>query len=228
MRNLIVGILALSAILGFGTVKAAPIVSTFASTPPGYDAGGYEINRLTIFPVLFLDIEWAMAFTIPAGPNYAFTGFIVPLTFSGSATGVDFTLASDAGGSPGSPLETIAISLSDGSALYMGTSVLQPTLIAGATYWLEAAIDPANVGNNATWNSPVNILNAGLFSGSVADRNPPMFPNWSVTTATQAAFEIDGTPAVAEPHFASVVALLLFSAFCLHSISLIRASKSTL
>jgi len=112
--------------LSFGPVKAATIVSTFAPTPPGYADGGYEINRVTIFPFLFQDTEWAMAFTVPAGPNFAFTGFIVPFTFSGSSTDVDFTLASDAGGSPGAALETIVISLSNGTQLYTGASVLQP------------------------------------------------------------------------------------------------------
>jgi len=209
MRRLMVGILAV--LPSFGTVKAATIVSTFASTPPGYNAAsGYEINRAAVFPFFSQDIEWAMAFTIPTGPNFVFTGFVVPMTFSGSAAEVDFTLASDASGSPGSPIETIDISLSNGSELYTGDSVLQPTLISGATYWLEAAIDPADTGNNATWNSPVNVI-TGLFPGVVADRNLPMFPNWSATTATQAAFEIDGT-AVPEPQCAWVVVLLLLGA----------------
>ena len=54
---------------------------------------------------------------------------LVPFTFSGTATTVDFTLASDASGSPGMPLETIGINLLDGTSLYTGNSSLNPTLI---------------------------------------------------------------------------------------------------
>ena len=63
----------------------------------------------------------------PRWTDFAFTGFMVLMTFSGSTTNIDFTLASDSGGVPGTSLETIEITISNGTAIYTGNSVLQPT-----------------------------------------------------------------------------------------------------
>jgi hypothetical protein len=190
MRQLAMVVWAL--LTGFGTSGASTIVSTFSATPPGYVTDGYEISNA----------PWAMGFTVPSGSDFLFTGFIVPLTFSGTTTTVDFTLASDSGGKPGSALETIGINLSDGTAVYTGNSILDPTLIGGASYWLEADISPSDKGTNATWNAADDIF-SGLALGPTADFNP-LFRTWSVSTDTQAAFEIDGI-AVPEPRFGWIV-----------------------
>ena len=192
-------------------LQAATVVSTFNTSSPAYTAGGYGISFGGIPPFFILDTQWAMAFTVPSGPNFTFIDFVVPFTFSGSTVQIDFTLASDAADSPGVPIETFAIALSAGSAIYSANSVFQPTLVAGTTYWLEAAIDPAFSGSSATWNSPVNIL-TGLFPGQEANRTLPMRPTWSVGQGTQAAFEIDGNTiaTVPEPAYSWVFAALLF------------------
>jgi hypothetical protein len=147
--------------------------------------------------------QWAMSFTVPNGSNFLFTGFDVPLTFAGTTTTVDFTLASDAGGAPGVALETIGIALSNGTAIYSGSSSLHPDLIAGTSYWLEAAIPLSFVGTEADWNAASGLF-SGMALGPVAFRSPPLPLNWQVTTNSQAAFEIDGT-AGPEPRYAWVM-----------------------
>ncbi len=146
-----------------------------------------------------------MGFTVPSESDFLFTQLIVPLTFSGTTTNVDFTLASDAGGAPGSALETIAFNLSNGTAVYTGNSILHPTLVAGANYWLEAAISPSDIGTAADWNAADGIF-SGLALGPTANRNFPFSPNWTVNTDTQASFEIDGT-AIPEPRYGWVLVI---------------------
>jgi hypothetical protein len=185
------------------TSPAETIVSTFSSTPPGYVTDAYEVSLVNAPPFGVQNLEWAMGFTVPTGTDFLFTGFVVPMTFAGTTTTVDFTLASDASGAPGSPLETIGIVLSNGTEVYAGTSSLEPTLIGGESYWLEAKISPSDSGTDATWNAAAGIL-SGLALGPTADLHTPLSPNWSVETGTQAAFEIDGT-AIPEPRYGWIV-----------------------
>jgi hypothetical protein len=150
MRKLAIVVSTLLA--GFGTSRASTIVSTFSATPPGYVSDAYQVSLSNgIFGPGGTD--WAFGFTVPTGSDFLFTGFIVPFTFSGTTTTVDFTLASDAGGLPGTALETIGVTLSDGTSLYTGNSSLNPTLIGGDSYWLEAAISSTDLGNDASWNA---------------------------------------------------------------------------
>jgi hypothetical protein len=88
-------------------------------------------------------------------------------------------------------------------AVYTGNSVLDPTLIGGASYWLEGAISHSDLGTDATWNAADGI-SSGLALGPTADRDPPFPTNWFVQTGTQAAFEIDGT-AIPEPRYVWIV-----------------------
>src|SRR5580698_8555483 len=90
---------------GFSASRASTSFSNFSVTPPGYVIDAYQIS-LQHNIIGTLDMQWAMGFTVPSGSDFLFTGFVVPFTFSGTATIVDFTLASDAGGIPGSALET--------------------------------------------------------------------------------------------------------------------------
>ena len=95
MKQVSLAFIAILAIIS--TAKATTIVSTFISTPPGYEVGGgYEVSLFnSIFG--FSETPWAMGFTVPSTSDFLFTGFKVPMTVSGTTT-VDFTLASDAGG----------------------------------------------------------------------------------------------------------------------------------
>ena len=203
MKRLIVIVPTLLA--GFGTSNAEIVFSNFSATPPGYVADSFSISYIVPTMAPPQDIQWAMGFSVPAGPDFVFTGFVVPMTFSGSTASVDFTLASDSSGAPGSSLETIEITLSNGTATYTGDSVLNPTLDAGSSYWLEAAVSHADPGTYAYWNLPVSSL-SGVGVGPTADRDPPFLPNWFALSQTQAAFEIDGT-AVPEPHYSWAVVI---------------------
>jgi hypothetical protein len=187
---------------GVSISTASTVFSNFSAAPPGYVTDSYEMKLQSGF-FGTQDIQWAMGFTVPSGSDFQFTGFIVPLTFSGTATTVDFTLASDADGTPGSALETIAVDLSNGTALYTGSSTLDPTLMGGTSYWLEGAISPIDLGTVVDWNAAAGLF-SGLALGPTADIGTnPFSTNWSVSTATQAAFEIDGTllSSVPEPRY---------------------------
>lgn len=195
----------LALLASFCTSTAATVVSTFSSTPPGYVTDAYEVSLVNAPPFGVRNLEWAMGFTVPSGTDFLFTGFVVPMTFAGTTTTVDFTLATDAGGAPGTALETVGIVLSNGTAVYAGTSSLEPTLIGGDNYWLEAEISPSDLGTDASWNTADGIF-SGLALGPTADRDPPLPTNWFVETTTQAAFEIDGT-AIPEPRYGWIVVL---------------------
>jgi hypothetical protein len=203
MKQLAIVVLTLLA--GFGTSRASIIVSTFSDTPPGYVSDAYQVSLFNS-PFGPGGTDWAMGFTVPTGSDYLFTGFVVPLTFSGTATTVDFTLASDSGGVPGSPLETIGIDLSNGTSVYTGNSSLNPELIAGTSYWLEAAISTSDPGTEGSWNAAAGIF-SGLALGPTADLSFPFGRTWSASSATQAAFEIDGIAAVPEPRYGWIVVL---------------------
>ena len=190
-------------------LPAAVIVSTFTNTPPGYTGDSYQIS-FTSFTFV-QSVQWAMGFTIPSGADYHFTGFEVPLAFPQGATTVNFTIASaGSAGAPGAALETLSISGSSSvTAVYTGSSILEPILLGGQAYWLEAAISSSDPNTAATWNAAAGIL-SGMSQGPVGSRNvafPPLGHDWSVTTGTQAAFEIDGI-ALPEPATGSTFAVL--------------------
>jgi len=190
------------------SLGAAVIISTFSDTPPGYVGGGYQIH-VTNLPFSSSNQQWAMAFTLASGQNYKLTGIRVPLAFQSNAE-VDFGIARpDALGAPGIVLEKIPILGSSGTtAVYAGDSVTMSILTGGNTYWLEAAILPSGPNAAVTWRPPANLF-SGLALGPVASRNISSLPtpqSWSVSTETQAAFEIDGI-ALPEPATATMFIL---------------------
>jgi hypothetical protein len=206
MRQLAVALLALLA--GHCASKATTIFSNFNGTPPGYVADNFGLSLISSPIIGTEDTEWAMAFTVPSGSDFVFTGFVVPLTLSGTTATVEFTLASNVDGEPGAALETIPITVSDGTAVYTGSSILGPTLIADTTYWLEGAISLSDLRTEGTfvdWNAAANTF-SGLASGPTADRTIPFEPEWSTFTNTQAAFKIDGI-AIPEPRYGWVLGL---------------------
>src|SRR5579871_4960627 len=174
------------------------IASTFSNTPPGYVTNAYAIS---VTPFMFgttISNQWAMQFTVPAGPSYVLTGIQVPLAFiSGQATAL-FSIENDAGGKPGAVLDTFTFTGSSSTpAILIGVSALNPLLAGGGQYWLAAQMNPGIVATSK-WFASASLL-SGQALGPVASRSVP-FPSsqWSVATNTQAAFEVDGN-AVPEP-----------------------------
>ena len=134
----------------------------------------------------------------------------MPIESTGTPTTVSFTIASDTSNTPGGALETISMSVPSSSAsIVTGTSILQPALLAGDKYWLEASISSTAPNTGALWNTPTPLTSSPP-TGLVADRNFPFFTTWSVLSGVQTAFEIDGTQssaAVPEPSTAECVML---------------------
>ena len=200
-------------LLFLGASSALPdvIFSNFGSTPPGYIPGGYEPNRAQICfmpgACFVQDNEFAMGFSIPAGSTYELTGIRVPLDFSNGITDVDFTIAADASGKPGSPLETLTIhGLTTDTSLYVANSVLQP-ILSGGDYWLEARISLGDFGF-VPWSFSNLENDSGLVSGMSGPFGPGGWSNPAVEV--QAAFEIDGI-AVPEPAFPNLLGVVVLA-----------------
>lgn len=153
-----------------------------------------------------------MGFSVPNGAMYELTDIQVPLAFpNGTTTSVDFTVLSDAGGKPGSPLETITIQgLTTSSLRYTADSVVHPVL-SGGNYWLEESISTGDFGV-VDW-AYTNLQND---SGAVSGMTGPFGPGgWTnADLVVQAAFEMDGV-AVPEPTSISLMGAIIlgFSIF---------------
>jgi hypothetical protein len=204
--------LAITYFLGFfglcQILPAAIIFSTFSSIPPGY-AGDAFVMSFSVSTFFTQSTEWAMGFTVPAGSDFQLTDLQAPLTFPNGATAVDFTLASaKADFTPGPPIETISISGSSNTpAVYAGSSLTQPVLLAGGAYWLEAAISPSRPNTEADWNLAAPYF-SGLNLGPVGFRAVgPLDHGWGLYNGTQGAFELDGV-ALPEPSTGSTFLVL--------------------
>jgi hypothetical protein len=88
-----------------------------------------------------------MQFTVPEGSNFVFTDAVVPLQLLAGANEVLVSLLSDAGGIPGSVIESIDVQgaiPTNAAGLVTATSALNPTLTAGTSYWLVLSTPAAN------------------------------------------------------------------------------------
>jgi hypothetical protein len=180
--------------------NGATIVSTFNNTPPGYIQDSYRVSAFFGLPIPPGHTDWAMEFTVPAGPDYQFTGISVPLRLDNpTPSNIDFTVASDMGGVPGAALATVTFSVSSSTdMIFAGASASQPTLSAGATYWLIGSISPDTPNGAVDWFTPTHIFGAPP-STVVATRSTPMNPAWSLSPGPEAAFEIDGLAIASTP-----------------------------
>jgi len=102
---------------------------------------------------------------------------------------ITLALASDSNGLPGSVLESWSLTLSGNTnALYSVTSLLNPVLTAGTTYWLEA-LPGAN--DNSGWG-------VTSFGHTIAVSHSAGI--WTATTNEwESAFDVNGTAASATP-----------------------------
>lgn len=201
---------AIMSVLGFFALcqilPAAIIVSTFSSVPPGYVGDGFAMS-FSVTTFITQSTHWAMGFTVPAGSDFQLTDLRAALAFPTGASTVDFTLTSaKADFTPGTPIETISISgSSNTAALYAGSSLIQPVLLAGRAYWLDAAVSPSRPNTEADWNLAAP---SGLNLGPVGFRAVgPFDHNWSLSIHTQGAFELDGV-ALPEPSTGSTFLVL--------------------
>jgi hypothetical protein len=145
-------------------------------------------------PGAFLGLSrWAFSFTVTGG-DFLFDGAQLGLSLSTGTNAVDLRLYSDAGGQPGTVLETIhATGLpqfgSTDNTLTTFASALHPLLQGGATYWL---LPLASGDTDADW----NVNNTGATEPYAQSRQDEP-TTWQTGLATQGAFRVNGTPAQA-------------------------------
>lgn len=148
---------------------AASADSVFG-TPPGTDRGA--------------------AFVISS--DATFTSLRVAVSLTSGTNSVTVALRNNSAGSPGSVIESFTLtSLTSSSAIYTLTSVTNPTLSGGTTYWVT--IFPGGSNTSAPWyvNNQGIIGLASSFDGGTT---------WSNQAGAKPTLEINGTLApVPEP-----------------------------
>jgi hypothetical protein len=162
-----------------------------ASVPP-YDQFGADAitgNNSVFGPYR----ELAMSFTVAGDTAYRLDSFDAAWGFIDGARGpLSVTLYADNGGVPGDILESFVVDSSripDGQftdrPLTSVSSTLHPTLAAGASYWVGAAVDPDS-DTVINWNGP---LPRGQLGGAWRFGSPTA--PWDPRIAR--ALEVNGT-----------------------------------
>jgi hypothetical protein len=161
---------------------AGVITSTFGPDDSFTTLGGGQIGGGAITGN---NAEMAVAFS-PASDD-VLTQIRVAV-FSTSATTGDHDLILDLseGPAPGAPLETFTATILDGPArIYTFNSLLQPSLVAGQTYWLVLGSNDL-VDNFFGW----NLNDIGLYS-PIAGRDSAL-DQWEFSYSEAPAFEVSG------------------------------------
>jgi len=156
----------------------------------------------TLASIDHVDQAIAMPFTV-IGTNYTFTSAELAMSLAGGTSLLDISLTADASGVPGDVIETISVNLPVGDpALVTATSTLNPSLMAGSTYWITAV---ASGDLSSVWKfagppgtptfGTVGYSYDGGSSWSISSTTPPRDP---LTSNEEAAFRVNGA-AVPEP-----------------------------
>jgi len=149
-------------------------------------------NVTTLASLTGVDQDIAMPFTV-IGTNHTFTSAELAMLHLGGTPSLDILLSADAGGVPGAVIETLNVTVAGSPALVTATSVLNPTLVAGTTYWIATV---AGGDHSSEW----------MFAGSQGGNNPTGTvgfsydggASWSTLTGEEAAFRVNGN-VVPEP-----------------------------
>jgi hypothetical protein len=180
---------------GPGHAKADFII--YSNFGPGqtYEPGFYSVSGGGggNFPNGF-----ALAESFHPTVNSLFSSVALPLTLvpgfnGGNTNAFTVSLMSDAGGHPGTTLESFSITgvpLYPNSAIEKFTSKINTLLNAGTTYWI--AVFPGAADTFGGW----SIKSTGA-TGISKTGNDGV--TWSAYTDTSAAFEVDGLKIVPEP-----------------------------
>ena len=146
-------------------------------------------NVTTLASVTGVDQDIAMPFTV-IGTNYTFTSAELAMLYVGGTPSLDILLTADAGGVPGAVIETMNVTIGGGpAALVTATSVLNPTLLTGTTYWIATI---AGADHSSEWMFAGNPGGGGHIFGT------PGFSydggaSWSTLPQEEAAFRVNGS-----------------------------------
>jgi glucose/arabinose dehydrogenase len=162
----------------------------FSNFGPGqsFQPGGYSVSGagMTVLPPNGFGAAVALSFTPTS--NFHFSSVELPLVwFSGTDSFIVY-LMSDAGGSPGTILETFPITglpSNNTPAVTMFVSTNHTPLEAGTTYWIAAA----PVANDTAGFWLMNPTGASGYSRTANDSK-----TWLPQVGASPAMEVDGTP----------------------------------
>jgi hypothetical protein len=172
-----------------GQARADVLYSNLGPGDTYRQSGGHNETG----PRFGVPVRQAFSFTVMGG-DYSFDSAQLGLTLYSGTNAIDLRLYADAGGQPGTVLETIHATTalpplpSTDNILTIFTSALHPLLQASATYWL---LPYASGDTDAIWND--NITEAkGPYAFSVQDEPT----TWETSSGEQqGAFRVEGTPA---------------------------------
>jgi hypothetical protein len=185
-----------------GSARADVIYSNFG---PGqsYSPGGYSVSGLTTLNALPpFGFGFAIAESFTPTSDFLFSSAELPLVWFSGPNEFTIDLMSDAGGHPGTVLESFSLTNAPPNtspAVESFVSTTHTPLAAGATYWV-VAIPGAR---DAAGFRLANTTGAGGFSRTGNDGM-----TWSTDPQASPALEVDGTPApVPVPEPSSLVLL---------------------
>jgi hypothetical protein len=204
-------LLALAALFWLPEKARADFV-IYSNFGPGqtYSAGGYSVSGLgmTVLPPKGFGAAIASSFTPTR--NFLFDSVELPLVWFSGTNSFIVALMSDAGGRPGTILESFA---ADGlppfanPAIDSFISTTHAPLNAGTTYWIVAM--PVAGDTAGFW-----LANTTGATGYSRTANDSL--TWQPQLAASPAFEVDGMPVPAPPSLvlAALGAILLLVCRC--------------
>lgn len=198
MGPFVKGLLVVS-LAGFAVPSGASASSIFSNFGPG---SSYDLNDANPVGNDFAGDNAAEADSFIPTSNQQFESLGVALScIVNCSSGQNFTISLDAdlGGSPGAGIETFTFTgvtlgtLGSDNSLIIANSILQPTLLAGITYWVEIS-STTNYALAWNWNSTGDTSSQASSTDGGATWLAP-------SGQTPSALEVDGPSPVlsAEP-----------------------------
>jgi hypothetical protein len=192
VRRFIWSMAVMVAIALYAVPLPADIIHSNLGPGDSFDtSGGWNVS--TLDSANHVDQDIAMPFTV-IGTNHTFTSAELAMKlWLGGTPSLDILLTADAGGVPGAVIETMSVTVGNDPALVTATSVLNPTLVAGTTYWIATL---AGGDHSSLW----------MLAGSPGGNNPmgtvgfsyDRGESWSTSIGEEAAFRVNGN-VVPEP-----------------------------
>jgi hypothetical protein len=208
MKQLVSSLLGVILLLGCVSQLKAGLIFTNLGPDGTYQEDGLLIGH---HPTFIVNTSVAVQFT--PSSTVTFADAVLALGYESNSTPpeIDVNLTTDIAGRPGTVLESFATMSEDAfppSSLVTFTSVLQPILTAGSSYWLVVY---APVTTDGVWNyNSTNDLASRLDDPNFLLNNSTGGPDgpWTPTDGPRTAFQVDGIAvAVPEPGSLTLVGI---------------------